>query len=273
MNATAMTTRTLQLGNGLEITIDERGDAAGSGGTGVLLLHGGAGPRSVAGLAGALSEHGYVVTPVHPGFDGTPRAPWLDSVGDLADAYLDLLAELKLDAVMVIGNSIGGWIASEIALRDIEGRVKSVVLINATGIRPDHPEQVVDIRGMGPAEIGKLSFHNPALLPNPATLTDGQRAGAAANQQAMAIYGGADFFFAPKLRRRLHRVTVPVLVAWGEEDGIFPAEYGRAYAGAFRDGHFTAIVAAGHMPQIEQPGAVLRAIGDFVDTVVRPDGD
>src|ERR1700761_2839943 len=106
MNATATTTRTVQLGNGLEVTIDELGNTAASPGAGVLLLHGGAGPRSMAGLAGALSEHAYVVTPVHPGFEGTPRVPWLNSVADLADVYLDLLAELKLDAVMVIGNSI-----------------------------------------------------------------------------------------------------------------------------------------------------------------------
>jgi pimeloyl-ACP methyl ester carboxylesterase len=112
-------------------------------------------------------------------------------------------------------------------LRDIDGRVKPVVLINATGIRPDRPDQVTGIRTLAPTEIGKLSFHNPAL-PSPATMTHEQRAGMAANQQAMAVYGGEDFFFAPKLRR-LHRVTAPVLVAWGEEDGIFPADYGRAY--------------------------------------------
>jgi hypothetical protein len=75
MNATATTTRTLPLGNGLEVTINELGNAAASPGAGVLLLHGGAGPWSVAGLAAALSEHAYVVTPVHPGFDGTPRVP------------------------------------------------------------------------------------------------------------------------------------------------------------------------------------------------------
>ena len=83
-----MTTRTLELGNGLQISVDERGDANESGGSGVLLLHGGAGARSMAGLAAALSEHAYVITATHPGFDGTPRVPWLDAVGDLADAYL-----------------------------------------------------------------------------------------------------------------------------------------------------------------------------------------
>jgi pimeloyl-ACP methyl ester carboxylesterase len=94
-----------------------------------------------------------------------------------------------------------------------------------------------------------------------------------ANQQTLAVYAGEDFMFAPKLRRRLHRVTVPVLVAWGEEDGVVSADYGRAYAAAFPNGHFTAIAEAGHFPQIEQPGAVLGAIGDFVDNVIKPDGD
>ena len=273
MNATAATARTIELGNGLEITIDERGDTAEAPGTGVLLLHGGAGPRSVAGLAAALSEHAYVATPTYPGFDGTPRVPWLDSAADLADAYLDLLDELKLEAVMVIGNSIGGWIAAEMALRDIHGRVKSMVLLNANGIRPDNAAQVTDIRTLPPAAIGRLSFHNPAFRPDPAAMSEKQRAGMAANQQTLAIYAGEDFMFAPKLRRRLHRVTVPVLVAWGEEDGIVSAEYGRAYAAAFPNGHFKAIAEAGHFPQIEQPGAVLGAIGEFVDTVVKPDGD
>ena len=199
--------------------------------------------------------------------------PWLDSAADLADAYLDLLEELGLDAVMVIGNSIGGWIASEMALRDIHGRVTSLVLLNANGIRPDSPAQVTDIRGLPPQAIGQLSFHNPAHRLDPAAMTEEQRAVMAANQQALAVYAGEDFMFAPTLRRRLHRVTVPVLVAWGEQDGIVSAGYGHAYAAAFRNGRYTAIAEAGHFPQVEQPAAVLRAIKDFAGTVVKPDGD
>ena len=59
----------------------------------------------------------------------------------------------------------------------------------------------------------------------------------------------------------------------GEEDGVLSAGYGRAYAAAFPNGHYHGIAEAGHFPHIEQPGAVLGAIGDFVDTVVKPDGD
>jgi pimeloyl-ACP methyl ester carboxylesterase len=267
----AVSTRTIDLGMGLKVTIKENGDAATAGGTGVLLLHGGAGPLSVAGLAAALSEHAYVITPTHPGFDGTPRVPWADSVADLADAYLDLLEQLGMTAVMVIGNSIGGWIASEMALRDIHGRVKSMVLLNAVGIRPDNDKQVTDIRSLPPVAIGKLSFANAAFRPNFAAMSDEQRAGMAANQQTLAVYAGEDFLFAPKLRWRLHRVTVPVLAVWGEEDGIVTTEYGRAFAGAFPNGHYQGIADAAHFPHIEQPGAVLAAIGDFVDNVVKPD--
>ena len=275
MNAIAVNSRTVELGNGLQVSIDERGDTARSDGRAFLILHGGAGPRSVAGLAAALAEHAPapVVIPTHPGFDGTLRAPWLDSAADLADAYLDLLEKLGLDDVMVIGNSIGGWIAAEMALRDIQGRVKSMVLLDANGIRPDSPDQVIDVRGLPPQEIVKLSVHNPAFRPDPAALSEEQRAVMAANQQTLAVYAGKDFLFAPKLRRRLHRVTVPVLVGWGEQDGIVTPSYGRAYAAAFANGYFKLIAGAGHMPQVEQLGAVLGAIGDFVDTVIKPDGE
>jgi pimeloyl-ACP methyl ester carboxylesterase len=265
------TTRTIDLPSGVSIAFAENG--VNDEGSGVLLLHGGAGPRTMAGLAAALSQHAYVVTPTHPGFEGTPRTDGTSSVADLADAYLELLDALGLTGVMVIGSSIGGWIASEMALRDIQGRVKSLVLLNANGIRPDSPTQITDIRSIPPAAIGKLSFYNPALRPNPATMTAEQLAGMAANQQTLAVYAGPDFMFAPKLRRRLHRVTVPVLVAWGEEDGIVGPDYGRAYAAAFRNGRFTGIPEAGHMPQLEQPAAVLAAIGDFAGTVVKPGGN
>src|SRR5215469_3945013 len=79
-----------------------------------LLLHGGAGPQSVASfgdrLAGQTASR--VITPVHPGFDGTPRPPELNSVAGLAQVYALLLDELDLSDVTVIGNSIGGWIAA-----------------------------------------------------------------------------------------------------------------------------------------------------------------
>jgi pimeloyl-ACP methyl ester carboxylesterase len=236
----------------------------------VLLLHGGGGPRTVAGLATALSEHTYVIVPTHPGFDGTPRPDWTDSVEDLAFAYLDLIETLHLDKVLVIGNSVGGWIAADMALRDTRGRISGLVLLNAVGIEPKEPNQIVDVRGLNPVQIGALAFHKPALRPDPSTFTDEQRAIGAANQQTLAVYAGATFTHDPKLRRRLHRVSVPVLVLWGEQDGVASVAYGQAFAEAFPRGQFIPVPEAGHFPHIERPGLTLGAIGRFLNTEVKP---
>ncbi|WP_229712874.1 alpha/beta fold hydrolase [Streptomyces fuscichromogenes] len=272
MNApttTTPTTRTVDLADGLAVTIDEYG--ANAEGTGVLLLHGGAGPRTMSGLATALSEHVFAVSVTHPGFDGTPRPDWCDSVADLAVAYLDLLDSLDLTGVMVIGNSIGGWIAAEMALRDTKGRIGALTLLNAVGIHAHLPaNQVVDPRTLPPQAVTKLSFANAAFRPDFSTLTDQQRAAAAANQQTLAVYGGAGFTYDPKLRGRLRRITLPVLVVWGEEDGIANITYGRGYADSFPNSRFVPIPEAAHFPQIERLGQTLEAIGDFVDTVVKP---
>ncbi len=93
----------------------------------------------------------------------------------------------------------------------------------------------------------------------------------AANQKTLATYAGDAFTHDPKLRGRLHRVTVPVLVIWGEQDGVATVTYGRGYAESFPNGHFAPIADAGHFPQIEQLGATMGAIGNFLDTVMKPD--
>jgi pimeloyl-ACP methyl ester carboxylesterase len=267
--ATGPASRIVTIATGMDIAIAEFGtDTEGSG---VLYLHGGAGPRTMLGLAGALAEHVYGIVPTHPGFDGQPRPDRFDTIADLADAYLDLLDELDLTGVMVIGNSIGGWIASEMALRDNHKRIGALVLINAVGIKAKGAEQVVDTRQLAPPQMSELAFANPAFRPDFASFTDEQRAATAANQQTLAAYAGEAFTHDPKLRRRLHRITIPALVIWGEQDGISPLGYGRDYAAALADGHFAPIADAGHFPHIEQIGATLGAIGDFVDTAVKPD--
>jgi pimeloyl-ACP methyl ester carboxylesterase len=262
------TTRTITLRGGLPVTITEFGE--NTEGTGVLMLHGGAGPRSMAGFAAGMSQHAYVVVPTHPGFDGTPRPDTTASVADLASAYLDLLEELDLNGVMVAGSSIGGWIASEMALRDSDDRISALVLLGASGITPE-PGQIADPATLGPVRTGELAFHNPELRLNPATLSEEQKAGMAANQRTQAVYTGIGHN--PELQDRLTEVTIPVLVLAGEQDGIVPLAYERKLADAFPRATFRPIAEAGHFPHIEQPGAVFGAIGDFVDTEVKPNGE
>jgi pimeloyl-ACP methyl ester carboxylesterase len=106
-----------------------------------LLLHGGAGPQSVTPFADLLAEAqpARVIAPVHPGFAGTARPAGLDSPSGLARLYAALLDELGLTDVTVIGNSVGGWIAAEMALTG-SARIDGVVLVDAVGIEvPGHP--------------------------------------------------------------------------------------------------------------------------------------
>ncbi|TQF01921.1 alpha/beta fold hydrolase [Kitasatospora acidiphila] len=271
VSAPTGTTRTIELHHGPSVTVQEFGEHRH--GTGVLMLHGGAGPRSMAGFAAGMSQHAHVLVPTHPGFDGTPRPEGTDTVADLACAYLDLLDELGLDEVMVVGSSAGGWIAAEMALRDNRGRISALVLLGATGITPEPPLAIADPADLGPVRTGELAFHNPDLRPNPAALSDQQKAAMAANRRTLAVYAGDPFCHDPKLRGRLHRVGVPVLVLAGEQDGIVPLEYERALADSFPRATFRPIPEAGHFPHLEQPDAVFGAIGDFVATELKPEGN
>src|ERR1700760_648290 len=140
-----------------------------------LLLHGGAGPASVAAFGHLLAarKHARVIMPVHPGFDGTPRPENLSSVRDLARLYAGLLDDLDVWDVTVIGNSIGGWLAAELALLG-SPRISGAVLIDAVGAEvPGHP--VTDVSGLRPDQLRALSFHDPVrFAPDPAsTAPDG----------------------------------------------------------------------------------------------------
>jgi pimeloyl-ACP methyl ester carboxylesterase len=259
-------TRTFNLYDGLSVTVEKRGVRNSSA---VLMLHGGAGPRSVAGFAAAMSQHAYVITPTHPGFDGTPRPDWTDSIADLADAYLYLIERLGVRHVLVIGSSFGGWIAAEIALRDTRNLVTGLVLVGGVAIQPPAQVEIADAAKVGPTEFFRMAYHNPDLRPNLGALNDQQRAVIAGNQRTAAVYTAPNMYD-PKIHHRLHRVTVPVLVVSGEQDGVVPLEYGRALANSFPRARFAPISNAAHFPHMENPGQVFGAIGDFVNTEIQP---
>src|SRR5258708_8462326 len=114
---TAPATDTVALGSDLEIA------ATGSGaGRPALMLHGGGGPFTVAGIAGHLAETMHTIVPTHPGWNGTDRPEWFTGIDDLALTYLQYLEDRDLRNVLVIGSSMCGWIGSEMALRLRAGR-------------------------------------------------------------------------------------------------------------------------------------------------------
>jgi pimeloyl-ACP methyl ester carboxylesterase len=169
-----------------------------------LLLHGGAGPQSVGGFGELLAatHDARAINPVHPGFGGTPRPENLVTIGGLAAMYVALLDQLDLSNVTIVGNSIGGWIAAEMALLE-SPRVSGVVLIDAVGIEvPGHP--VADFFSLSMDQVFSLSFHNPEPFRiDPTTLPPAAQAIAAGNRAALAVYAGtsmSDATLAERLR-------------------------------------------------------------------------
>src|SRR5216683_2615804 len=260
-NLPPLSTRRESFADGLTIRVDERGN-----GRPILVLHGGGGPQTVAGLASGLDK-AHVLVPTHPGFAGEPRPEWFDSIDDLAFAYLDLLERLDLRDVLVIGSSMGGWIASEMALRDTTRRLSGIILVDAGGIQVEG-HSIADVSSLTPDQLSALSFHNPApFRVDPATVSPEQVEARAANFRALYVYDQGQGMGDPKLRRRLRRVRIPALVVWGESDRVVDPEYGRAYAQAFPDARFQLIPEAGHLPQIEQPERLLTLVWEFADSI------
>lgn len=228
----------------------------------VLILHGGAGPASVAGIADLIADRfgARVVVPTHPGFGGTVRPERLDSPAALAELYDGLLDALQLDDLTVIGNSIGGWIASELALRH-PARLRRLAIVDGVGIEvPGHPVAAPT----SPAELVQLSWHDPskAVLPDPATLPPAARDILLGNQASLRAY--APSMSDPTLRDRLAGIDVPTLVVWGESDRIADADYGRAFAAAIPGARFELLAGTGHVPQVETPELLLDALQGFV---------
>jgi pimeloyl-ACP methyl ester carboxylesterase/quercetin dioxygenase-like cupin family protein len=236
----------------------------------VLLLHGGAGPFSVTGFATLLSAADYrVIVPVHPGFDGTPRPHELTTIAGLAAVYASLLRELDLTNVCVIGNSIGGWVAAELALAEsaaADCRVSSVVLVDAAGLRVDGAA-VPDFFALTLDQIVELSYFNPdAFRINPATLPAERAAAMTANRTALLEYAGTSMAD-PSLRERLAAIAIPALVVWGAADRMIPVDHGRAYADGIPGAHLQVINQAGHLPQLETPDELLAAVREFTATI------
>jgi pimeloyl-ACP methyl ester carboxylesterase len=222
-------TRTIDLrpGQSTEITLAE----AGTGCT-ALVLHGGGGPATVLPIAAHLSGAMHVLTPVHPGWDGTARPGWLTEVGQLAALYLQLLRNEGLRDVLIAGSSIGGWIGAEMAARDDAGLIAGLVLIDSVGVLVDG-EPIRDFFALDARGVAEYSYmHDPGL------------------------------------RDRLGQVAIPVLVLWGDSDRIVTPAYGQALAAMFPQAEFAVVNQAGHLPQLEQPAATFGALDAFIGKTV-----
>jgi pimeloyl-ACP methyl ester carboxylesterase len=253
------TTSTIDVRPDLPIRLSDAG-----AGTPALVLHGGGGPATVEMIATHLSEAHRALLPTHPGWNGSPRPEWLTRIDDLADVYVDLLRELDLTDVLVVGSSVGGWIAAEMALRDGGARIGNLILIDSVGVEiPGQP--IRDFFALDPRGVAEYSYHDgDRFFVDPTTLPTEQLAARQANMASLRTMAGDPYMHDPALLGRLDEVAVPTLVLWGESDRIVTPAYGRAFSAAIPGARFEVIREAGHLPQLEQPEATFRAIDGFL---------
>lgn len=229
---------------------------AGSGAP-LLFLHGAIGFPGWLPFFDKLSDRFAVLAPDHPSFGRSSTPEWLETVGDLAYFYLDLIDALCPEGAHIVGHSMGGWIASEVAVRST-ARVKSLTLIDAAGIRIKG-KPIADILVMDREETVRLAFADPKMVADQlaTSLTPEMQETLAKNRIAAARLAWQPRFFNPQLAKWLHRIRVPTRIIWGDRDGIIPPDYAAEFERLIQGAQVTMVPGTAHAPHVEQPDAVL----------------
>jgi pimeloyl-ACP methyl ester carboxylesterase len=233
----------------------------------ILFLHGAAGVPQASPFLELIGRQRRVIAPSHPGFGRSSLPDWIDSVDDIAHIYLELMDRLDLPRVKLIGCSIGGWIAAELATKSPE-RIEKMILVGPEGVKVGSRDKldIPDIFAMSQEQMAKIMFHDPAKARiDYSKLSAEQLTVVARNRETLALLVWEPYMHNPKLKHRLHRVDLPVLFMRGESDGLISADYLAKYSKLVPNGRIETIAAAGHSPQVEQPEAFAAKVLSFFE--------
>lgn len=219
-------------------------------------------------LVEALAREYEVFLPSPPGFGRSNRPDWVSSPDDISYVMLDLVERFKLRDAVVLGFSLGGWIAAEMATKD-DSFISKLVLVDAFGIKPGGPfdRDVADIYMLTAAQVAKLKWHDPEKGKRdfPSWSEDALTI-VARNNESFARFCWEPYMHNPKLVKRLHRIAVPTLLIWGAQDGFVTPAYGEAYRKLIPQARLDLIPFAGHFPHVEQPNAFERSLRAFLES-------
>ncbi len=240
---------------------------AGGNGPPLLFLHGAQGFTPAQPYVGLLTQRRHLIAPSHPGFGASALPLWLDSIDDIAYLYLEFMDHRRLDRIDIVGCSLGGWLAAEIATKAPK-RIGKLALVGPVGIKigPVDKLDIPDVFAMSQDKVARLVFHDAEKAKlDIAKMTDEQLTTIARNRETTALLTWEPWMHNPKLRHRLHRVTAPTLFIRGASDGLVSQSYVEGFAKLIPDARVTTIATAGHAPQLEQPEEFARVLFAFLD--------
>ena len=237
----------------------------GSGPT-LLFLHGAGGIPGWMPFLDTLSDSFDVVVPDHPTFGLSGDAEWLSDMGDMAYFYLDFIKQLGLENIHVVGQSLGGWIALEVAVRSTQS-ISSLTLVGSAGIRVKGMP-AADIFMMDPEELANALLVDQDIIKSMLSMerTEAQEDIEIRNKVSTARMGWQPRLFNPSLRKWLHRIDVPTHVIWGDRDQIIPPAYAEEFKSLIAGASVTMLENCGHLPQVEAVGPFTEAVTGFISS-------
>ncbi len=245
-------------------------DLGGGSATPVVLVHGfGADLNAWMFNQPALAGSRRAIALDLPGHGGSVKVVGAGDAEIFAGAVSDVLAAFDLDRVHLVGHSMGGAIAIEVARQQKE-RVASLTLIASAGLGPEINGAFIDgfvrlQRRREAPELLAALVHDPALISRAMIeellrykRLDGVDAALATIARAWFAQGSQVL----DLRPALAALSLPVQVIWGHDDRIIPVAHAEALAGTLP---VHILDQVGHLPQMEKAGEVNRVIARFLD--------
>jgi pimeloyl-ACP methyl ester carboxylesterase len=229
----------------------------------VLFLHGAHSGNLWLDYHRALSQQFHVFAPDLPGFGLTERPDWMRDISDYVLYLHDLLQALDLKKPFLIGHSLGGWMAAELAVWYPE-MIGKLVLCNAAGLRVKG-SPMANILALNPQEALALCFENldaaAPLIPAEVSI-DFLMSQYRENVSLALLMWNPNYD--PKLERRLSRITCPTLIIWGANDRLIPPVYGETWQKNIAGSTLISMPGVGHMPMFEQREAWMQHVVNFL---------
>lgn len=240
----------------------------GGAGDNLLYLHGGGGFTGWAPFLDQLARDYHVYAPAHPGVARSDGLEHLDDLWDLVLFYEELMQALGLERAHVIGHSYGGMLAAELAAHRPD-QVARLVLVCSLGLWLEEAP-IADFFILTPTERAKALWYDSDCEAAKATLTPPEdpvaRMEADLDRTQTLATVGKFIWPVPDrgLTKRIHRITMPTLLLWGDSDGVVPPVYGRAFQQLLPSSTLQVIKNCGHLPQQERPAEFLDAVLGFL---------